>query len=98
KASSSKLKVKPSTLHFKNIDLSANPYPENLPFTVLNTGTKMLNVMVNPPSSGSFSITSGQGASMIPAKGSMQVFVQFAPTASQKSYAARLRVTSDATK
>jgi hypothetical protein len=95
----SKLAVTPKALHFKKLDLATNQGPEILSFKVSNTGTEALDITVNPPSGGPFSITSGVGDTTIPSKSSASVSVEFAPIAAQKkAYTATISVTSDATK
>ena len=97
----SELSVSPTTLSYSlNLDKAAS---ETRDFTIKNTGTLASGLYVNvgAPSNPDYVITSGSGASLIPAKGSLTVGVEFTPAPflipKAKGTAGTVIITSNAT-
>ncbi len=97
KAPFSELKVKPSSVKFKEINLSSGGTPESKSFTLTDSGTASLTVMVGNPSSTAFTITQGAGQTVLQPKGALPVTVQFEPSAAGK-FSGSIAVSSTATK
>jgi hypothetical protein len=98
-ATVSKLEVSINSLDFNKIDLSSSTVTETKSFTLKDGGGTALSVTVaQPVGSLFFSITSGQGATLIQPHGTLTVTVEFAPTSKGKSFSASIAISSDATK
>jgi hypothetical protein len=98
-ATVSKLEVSTNSLDFNKIDLSSSTVTETKSFTLKDGGGTALSVTVTQPvGSLFFSITSGQGATLIQPHGTLTVTVEFAPTSKGKSFSASIAISSDATK
>jgi hypothetical protein len=98
-ATVSKLEVSTNSLDFNKIDLSSSTVTETKSFTLKDGGGTALSVTVaQPVGSLFFSITSGQGATLIQPHGTLTVTVEFAPTSKGKSFSASIAISSDATK
>src|SRR5580658_8320347 len=98
-ATVSKLEVSINSLDFNKIDLSSSTVTETKSFTLKDGGGTALSVTVaQPVGSLFFSLTSGQGATLIQPHGTLTVTVEFAPTSKGKSFSASIAISSDATK
>ncbi len=95
----SELKVKPSDIKFKEIDLSSGGTSESKSFTVTDSGTASLTVTVDEPGSSStaFRITQGAGQTPLQPKGELTVTIEFEPSTAGK-FSATIAVSSEATK
>jgi hypothetical protein len=93
----SEQKVKPSSVKFSELDLSSGGASESKSFTVTDSGTESLTVMVGNPSGPEFTITQGAGQTALQPKGVLTVMVKFEPSAAGK-FKGTIAVSSEATK
>lgn len=96
-ATVSELAVSKSSLSFSRIDLSSNTLTQTKSFTITDRGGLALSVTVAPPTgSPFFTITSGQGTTLIQPHAVETVKVEFAPTI-KGSFSASIAISSNAT-
>jgi hypothetical protein len=96
-ATVSELAVSKSSLSFNKIDLTSNTLTQTKSFTVTDGGGLALSVTVAPPTeSPFFTITSGQGTTLIQPHAVAIIKVEFAPT-TKGSFSASIAISSNAT-
>ncbi|MFZ2061813.1 MAG: hypothetical protein WAU82_12430 [Candidatus Binatus sp.] len=96
-ATVSELAVSKSSLSFSRIDLSSNTLTQTKSFTITDRGGLALSVTVAPPTgSPFFTITSGQGTTLIQPHAVETIKVGFAPT-TKGSFSASIAISSNAT-
>ncbi len=96
-AAVSKLGVSPKSRTFDKINLASKTLTETKSFTIKDSGSLALSVTVAAPvGSQFFTVTTGQGTTVIQPKGTATVTVQFAPTTSG-NFSSTIAISSDAT-